>query len=597
MIFNALIAVMFLLIPVIWSTKGKGFGLFTAFLAAVCALAAGGIAFAAWEPTAAMLMGLSKDSSSFLGSLLQSNAYMLGLLLPYALSLGLFRVIADSLAPANLDFSDLTNTIGGISFGAVVSFISVGIVAVGLAYAPVGAVIMGYKPIEEKNGSPVYSSNLWIPVDRWVVALYGHLSGGAFASATPLATYRPNAQVIGHMQRMTFQGATRNTWLPTDFELLGTYSVAGTVATILSDTFLVGRDGNAVKQQAVMIDGSNPPEGSSLHGFVIKMNSGSKEKQGNSIMGVGQISLIASDEDGRSTVIQPISCIAPPDAGSTSHYRFRFDANEVFIATKGGASETSFVFEFIVPPGHKPLSLIVKNNRLDVTPESGLKSASFASVQARDAAITDRSMFSKFGAGGGGLSGPVDTTASVNIQKQSGQFEGVEPSKSLPGGYQFNKSNRGPLEVNEKNEIVGGSHTISKDMMNDRAVDKNLRVSEFFVPADVGMIKIELSDAGKRSLLGRSVEMAERLGSPMLIDDKGNTFEAVGFVYAEGDTVQIRYSAGNPIRALSETPSLSRTKTDQSLWLLFLPTKGSKIVAFNVGNKQYSAYPGGIEVR
>jgi hypothetical protein len=206
-------------------------------------------------------------------------------------------------------------------------------------------------------------------------------------------------------------------------------------------------------------------------------------------------------------------------------------------------------------------------------------------------------MFSKFGAGGGGLSGPVDTTASVNIQKQSGQFEGVEPSKSLPGGYQFNKSNRGPLEVNEKNEIVGGSHTISKDMMNDRAVDKNLRVSEFFVPADVGMIKIELSDAGKRSLLGRSVEMAERLGSPMLIDDKGNTFEAVGFVYAEGDTVQIRYSAGNPIRALSETPSLSRTKTDQSLWLLFLPTKGSKIVAFNVGNKQYSAYPGGIEVR
>lgn len=597
MIYNAVITLMLLLIPVLWSTKGKGFGLFTAFLASVCALAAGGVAFAAWEPTANMLMNLSKDSSSFVGNALQSSAPMMGLLIPYALALGLFRVIADSLAPGNLDFSDLANTVGGIAFGAVVSFISVGVVAVGLSYAPVGSELLGYKPIEEKNGRPVYTSKLWIPVDQWVLGMYGHLSGGTFASSTPLREYRPDAQVIGHLQRMTFKGATRNTWLRSDFDVLGTYTVAGNLATIRADTFLVGRDGNAVMQDAAMLDGSTPAEGSSLHGYVIKMNSGSKEKQGNSIVGVGQVTLIASNEDGDAAAIAPIACIAPPEAGATSHYRFRFDAGEVFIATKGGASETTFVFEFVVPPGYTPRSLLVKNNRVDVRASAGLKTSSFASVQSRDAAINDNSLLSTFGAGGGGISGPIDTTASVNVTKTAGQFEGVEPSRNLPGGFAFNKSNRGPLEVNEKNEIVGGTHTLSKEMATDRNVDRALRVGDFYAPLDVGMIKIEMSFAGKRTTLGRSVEMAERLGTPLLIDDKGNTFEAVGFVYAEGDTVQIRYNPGNPLRALSETPALSRTKTDQSLWLLFLPTKGAKIVAFNVGNKQYAAYPGGVEVR
>lgn len=601
MIFNAVVALMIVAIPVIWSTKGKGFGLFTAFLAAVCALASGAIAFAAWEPTANFIMGLSASASGFVGDALQSNAYGLGLLVPYLAALALTRIAIDSLVKANLEFSDLTNTLGGIAFGAVVSLITVGVLATSIGYMRLGPAILGYTPIEERDGNPVYASKLWIPVDGLVVELYERLSMGAFSAPTPLAVHAPDAHIAGHMQRMTFRGAARNTLLRGDFEVLGTYTVAGPVATILSDTFLVGPDGSPKRQTVTDSSGQPAVEGSTLHGYLIKFNSGAKEKQGNTIMGVGQIRLIATTQDGQGVGLQPIACVAPPDAGAEGLYRFRFDAPEVFISSKGGASEVTFGFEFAVPPGATPTALIVKNVRVPLE-GSAIKSVAFAAPAQRDQALRTSTILASFGASTGGLAGPVDKAGSIEIKLRAASagnraFEDFDVGDALPEGYIFNKTNRGQLTVNDDNRLSDGDHTIAASMMNERGIDKNLRVDRFAVSSDVGIVQVRLAAEGTRTPLGRSFETADRSGTPLLVDEKGRTYEAVGFAYAEGETVRLRYTPGRPIRSASEIPALSRTKTDQTLWLIFLPTKGAKITAFNVGNKELASLPGGLTVR
>jgi hypothetical protein len=598
MLFNLLIALLVVLVPVIWSTKGKGFGLFSAFLAAVCAVAAGGIAFALWEPTAVAITGLQSDGTSFLGRILQSNAMGLGLIVPYLISLVVLRLAVDSLVKANLDFSDGVNSLGGIAFGAVVGVISAGILATGASFLGLPPKVMGYAPVEEKSGNPVHTGGLWIPVDRLTVGLYEHLSGSAFASSTPLSRYQPQAHVAGAMQRMTYKGgAARNTALPSEFQVLGRYQASGPLSTLVTDSFLVDNTGKRTPQKVIYPDGTEPTDGATLEGYVIKFNSTAKDKGGNVILGNAQVRMIVELPDGTSTGIHPVACIAPPDVGAEGFYRFRYDAPEVFIASKGGASEATFAIEFILPKDAKPLSLIVKNSRIAIEGNDALKPIAYASSDARDTAINDRSLFTAFGApipGGGG--GPVDTQGSVALGGD-GRISEVVINAELPDGMTFNRTNRGPLEIDEEGRIVGGEHSMSKAMMSERGLDKKLRVEAFQGGLDVTIMQVELSANGARSLLGRSVETAEQIVPPFLLDDRGTRYEPVGYVYVEGEVVKLRYTPERPLRALSEAPALSRTKTDQSLWLIFRVTKGVTVKSFLLGNREVASLGEGILAR
>ncbi|MDX2114469.1 MAG: hypothetical protein SFZ24_02445 [Planctomycetota bacterium] len=591
MIFNALVALLVVVVAVIWSTKGKGFGLFSAFLACVCVVIAGGIAFAAWEPLAYFLLRTGGSQQGFVGNLLQSTAWSVGLLGPFLVSLLVLRLAMDSLVGANMDFSETANSIGGIAFGAVSGIISVGILVVGTSFLPLPASLMGYAPIEERNGSPVYARSLWIPVDAWTIKLYEHLSRHAFASSTPLARYQPNAHQAAALSRVTYKDASRNTILPTEFEVVGSYTVKGPLDQMLTDTFLVDDAGNTKKQQVTFPDGTQPTGGATLVGYAIRLESGAKEKQGNVIFTPAQLRLLCRNEDGASTFVSPIAVIAPPEAAAESLYRFRFDAKESFIASQGGGAEAVFAFEFIVPEGYTPAALFVKNTRADLTSGSSLASASYDTFRLRDRAIQSGAILSKFGASARGSSlTDIDRSASKTVATESNRAEGFEFGASLPGNKVMNKSNRGSIEVSDKGEIVGGEHTFPTSVLNERGLDKNLRVERFQTTPDTGIIKLKLSDADERTMFGRAFETAEGEGLPVLVDDKGAVFEPVGFLYDDGNTVQLRYSPGRALRSLSEIPQLSRSKRNQTLYVIYRPTVNSKISAFIIGNKQIATF-------
>jgi hypothetical protein len=593
--FNVLTALLVVLIPVIWSTKSRGYGAFSSLMAAVCALVAGAIAFAAWEPASYAILGFGAGQSGYLGELLQGSAFGLGLLLPFLLAFAVLRVGIDSFVKANLDFNETFNMAGGAVCGVATSSISVGIIAISVGFLRLPPSLMGYSPIEERNGQVVYSTKLWIPVDWAVAQLYEHLSVHSFGSSTPLAEHHPDVHVAAAMQRMTYGGASKNTIREGDFALLGQYTIAGSVEDLSKDTFLVNEKGESKKQVILYPDESSPSGQCTLHGYAIRFASGAKEKGGNAVITPAQLRLICLDEEGEARAVHPVAVVAPPEAAG-GLYRFRFDAAEGFIASQGGGADSVFAFEFVTPAEWTPRDLLLKNFRVDLeNHESLARTAAFKDYQARDKAITEGTIFRPFGVETGG--GALDTSASQKAAKVDGRFEGIFSGASLPDGAIMSKNNAGSLELNDKNEIVEGEHTFDKKVLAERAIDKNLRVEKFATSKDTGIVLVQLSAGGARSIYGRSVETAETVLLPVLVDEQGSRYEPIGYYYVEGENAKIRYTPGTPLRSLAEAPALSRVKRDQTLYLIFRPTKGMKITAFAIGSRQIAEFPGGVLVQ
>src|SRR5688572_8807205 len=91
----------------IWCIRG----FFSALIHMVCVFAAGAVAFGVWEPVANILLDVMPDRGFF--APLGEMSWGLGLALPFALALAIFRGIVDSLLPANAQCEGLADYIGG----------------------------------------------------------------------------------------------------------------------------------------------------------------------------------------------------------------------------------------------------------------------------------------------------------------------------------------------------------------------------------------------------------------------------------------------------------------------------------------------------
>ncbi len=101
------------------------------------------------------------------------------------------------------------------------------------------------------------------------------------------------------------------------------------------------------------------------------------------------------------------------------------------------------------------------------------------------------------------------------------------------------------------------------------------------------MVQVDVGGEKAGSMYGIAMAAAQRIMPPQLKDINGITYEAVGWVYEDRDMVYIRYTPGDPIRALSQLADkgivMSSSRNDQKLTLLFLCTYKSQIKSFNVG--------------
>jgi len=333
---------------------------------------------------------------------------------------------------------------------------------------------------------------------------------------------------------------------------------------------------NPGTQQITMLDGSTPPAGSYIEGFLINFLAGAKEDFGQVVVGKGQIRLVAHNSAGEGVTLYPIAVTSQARSGSTDFGRFRFDG-EFYIASVGGATQAPMAFEFAVPAGYEASALYVRNIRHEI---SGNPDREFADASARDIAIQTGEL----------LIG--DVTANLNFAHaqiiNAQNAEGIDITNRMANRVVLQKGNTPGLEVNEDNLIVNGEGVFNPGDVAGRGLDRNLRIDKLFVTKDTNIIQVQVT--GDPTLIPTSyfsTSAAPDLRTdvaPRLIDAKGQVYVAVGFIYEDANKVQVRYTPGRPMRGLDEADALVRSRDDQVMYLIFRPSIGVEIKHFAIGD-------------
>lgn len=554
-----------------------GQGLFSALIHFVCVLIAGAVAFAVWEPlTYAVLLDLRDDI-----------AWTIGLLGPFVITLALLRVLTNRYLPANLDFDDSTNFIGGALFGGLAGLLAAGMLVIAVGFLRLPADFLGYQPVNWDRSTGAVDarsgSNLWVPADMITAKVYETLSAGSLASATPMAERLPNVHEQAGLIRVTYENRSRTTFKPGDVTVRSRYTVtADNPRELLSDTFVVGTDGSPVTQNVVLPDGSAPPPGSRIEGYVVQFEPGAKEKQGQTVIGPGQIRLIVKTTDGAGMSLSPVAFVTRASGSTLQVNRYRFDGPDVYAASVGGAATATMAFEFVVPPDAEPLDLLIKNIRTPVREVPVSREG--ISVSERDSLVQSGEIV---GVQAESVAAPTvvgsDTSGPQTISGDRGSLREIQETTRV--GTTFNKQDRGGLSLNDDNEVTGGTATLDRSRLGAN-IPNQLRVDQFRPPAGTTMVQVDVSPQSRTTILGQSLDAAERVLPPTLVDTLGQRYVAVGYVYEDQSKIEIRFTPGNPIRGLAELPALSRSRSDQKLTLLFTPSLRVQIRSFNLGNQE-----------
>ncbi|MGP1310083.1 MAG: CvpA family protein [Phycisphaerales bacterium] len=594
MIFNIIVIGAVLLIAYLWASRG----LYSAFLHLLCTIVAGAIAFALWEPLVyGLLLNLRDDI-----------AWTVGLVAPFVVALALLRLGVDAILKKAVQFDDATNFVGGAVCGALSGVIAVGIFTLGVSFLRLPPDFMGYRAAAFADntkgpGLLVEGSPLWLPADRLVEGFYGMMSEGSLATATPLADRAPDLAVQGSLLRYTFRSAGRSSLQTGDFEVLGQYEVAApSVDALLTDSFSLDPQGNPIPQRAVDLEGDPYPAGSKLVGVLMRFSAGAKEKQGQVVIGPGQIRLLAQGPDGATKSLLPVAFVNQADPLALNFRRWRFDSDGVYAASVGGAADTTMAFEFVVPPEFTAEEVQVRNVRasLDALPDAnrpaGNEQLVYASPEERDASLRDFSLLSQVGVRIEGAEiESTEDTAQVRTE-DSGRDSIVRVSEFLPLNGQFNRSRRGTLDVNNDNEVVDGEQRFTRAEYSEPGLQENLRVSMLSRTPDTRVVQVDVGLRSPVSLLGRAFQTATQVVPPVLVDTLGRQYQPIGYVFQQGEQVTIRFEPGDPITGLSQIPGLSSSRDDQQLILLFRVTEGAELASFAFGGKAVADFTPAIRV-
>ncbi|HED54336.1 MAG TPA: CvpA family protein [Phycisphaerales bacterium] len=557
----------------LWSTRG----FFSSLIHMACVVAAGAIAFGVWEPLS-MLILTKAPSSGFL-SFISDGAWGLGLALPFVISLVILRVITDKLVKGNVAIDDTYNFIGAGLCGVVTGVITSGMFVLSTGFLRVPANFMGYQPVQMVNqGNLEIQQKLWLPVDRLTASFYNALSTRTLSTDTPLVKYYPDLASAAGTQRMSEGNGNNKNVIKPDAFTIGTHFTVGKDKNLPADQIFTDFLNPGV-QDITLLDGSPIGPGAYIDGYLIKFNSGAKEKFGQIVFGKGQIRLVVQNAQGDRKTLFPIAVTSQAKSGDDRFGRFRFDG-EFYVASVGGASEAPMAFEFAVPAGYTPQSLYVRNLRIDV--EGKEPDREFPDAAARDAAIQTGALLA------GNRTENLNLSHAQTVPVSGGRGPGVSLQTRLENRIVLQKGQTHSLEIDEHNFILNGEQAFAPNEFAARGLDRALRVDQFFVTPDTNIIQIKVTgDPAQVPTSYFSTSAAPDLRTdvpPMLIDTKGQSYEAIGFIYSDNNISKIRYTPGRPMRGLNEADSLVRSRDDQEMYLIFRPSVGVDIKYFAIGD-------------
>ncbi|MFG0325751.1 MAG: CvpA family protein [Phycisphaerales bacterium JB037] len=606
-------------------------GFFSSFLHMICVIAAGAIAFALWEPLAYLI--LEKAPKDGFLAFIESTAWGVALVVPFAFSLAILRVLVDKAIPANAQLETLPDYIGGAICGLVTGTITAGILAMGVNMLWFGTSFMGHQRLEwDSVGSTMKrQSGLMFPADDLVAKFYGGLSTTVFEPKPDMALarqYPDLSDVPGALRFSLGDGEGRNTFRPGQFTLTSVYTLglddqgnriqSVTLQSMLQDKF------NTSPQPIQDRDGEAFPPQSYIAGFVTQFQPAAREK-GISIVALtpAQARLVCAPKDGEGEwkEVFPAAVITRsdpdfakqveneqintpgvlPGAGFQTpdevvRYRLEKDA----IASVSSEASPTMAIEFVVPAGYEPATLYLRNVRVDVR----------GRVDQRFRAPTQRNILVESGEllKGGGLQF-TELEGMVTVQRvgDSWNAQGITTLSNLPGRTLLHKSRVGGLTISkrdEQNVITDGIGMIPKNTLAERDVPKALQVSRFGVTEGSAMVQVTMMP-GNQTGVDPATELTRPpyQGAPQeerlyLIDTNGTPYPAVGYIYTDVRNVYIRYTLSRPLGGLADLPNVpSRPNPAITLIMLFEVTADVEIEAMAIGDKIYTRFEPPIEAR
>lgn len=572
-------------------------GFFSMLLHLGAVIAAGAIALSVWEPLAYMIIE-KFDGEDWI----MDCAYGAALAIPFALSLSIILGTLTAVVRSNVHVPAVANYIGGASLGIVAGIIVTGIATISVGFVRGHTDLTGFTPIVgDSSGSLTRTGGgLWVPVDHWTASAYKFMSQGTLSTSTPLALYYPDLADRPHLQGNNPDNAILKIAIPPKAaSVIGRYTLNEGNGKLKYDD-LVTDTRDARKQLVKNLDGedyrSRIAETGEFYveGFVVDYKSAATEKLGQIAAGPGGVTLIVKDENGDASAIQPFALVSqaqtpPPEQGKPANTnvifsRWRFDAKGTFLGSVGGRTDsTPMGYEFLVQKNQIPVAIYVRGLRFDLLEEDGVTEKvktpadkKFANAAARDMMVPDGSILAA-------TSGDAkfDDSQAVDIA-----WSQDKPQSWLMVGTQLPFSislNKGDLSFEfDGTRIKSGEQTLSEKELNNRVIDRDLRVDGFATDGTTAICQLDLTGNSPVSMLTAAASAAT--GSPVLVASNGQKFSCVGYVYRDGSKGIIRYTPGSTISDMNTVPSMTKSRTDQKLKLVFRVTAGVKIVGYAIGN-------------
>jgi hypothetical protein len=355
-----------------------------------------------------------------------------------------------------------------------------------------------------------------------------------------------------------------------------------------------------------MLDGTPISGPAYIEGYVVGFGAGAKEKGGQVAIGAGSATLVMRNaSNNRSITLQPIAVISQAKGDSVQEGRWRFDTKNFFVGTMGGLAEVGMAFEFLVPNVNpndddeiwSPVALYVRGVRFDLSdpndPDQPIKpNMEFATPEDRTSAVDAGGFLVSVTANAPKISGGENWTPD-----KSNPNAAIRMNNRLPDNITLNGGELTNVERSKGQQIINCVNLqISPKQLAQNDVERSLRVEEFQPGPGTSVISINVSkDIDKFSAVDQA--SAGATGAPTVVDDKGQRYPAIGYVYRDRNEVKIRFTPGSPLEQLAEAPSVSRSRDDQKLFLIFRVAPGVKIMQYAVGTTGIVDIKGGLEVK
>ncbi len=514
----------FIALSAYWFGFKEGF--FSGVIHLACAIVAGAITFAFWEPFAFLM--LSTGFGEF--------AWGVSMLSLYCFSLIGLKIATNIAIPDRQNFPPTIDSIGGIAVGAIAGVIGVGVCLIGVGFLPVGSKLggnLGELRTDSGRGQPAAAGAIIPPVHTWVEKFYGGLSMGAFR---PMV----NPQTLA----MDYPGIARQSWsLQRDSDALGRVEL-----TVAPDDVEIGNP----------YAGPVPGQSGEYYIVPIKFLKGSYHRGDRLVVSSSQVKLVGYPTAGQTPEIAyPILW----RQGRSPIYRFD-DVSHYITNTAGEQTvDTLIAFPKGDLKGQVPKTLMLKGTRFPlaaVTTDSG----SLASETTSGSDLIDSSA-------------PLVPSPYIQL---SNDLLGVEFSKNTkPSG----------ITLDSERAVVAGEGDVPSQPMG--IINKSLKVNELYEPDGTKIVRVNVS-RGKSpiDIWGDKNEARNIEGTSaplLLVDSTGQTYQPRGYLHKRelARLLSILLDPTNGVRNLSELPSLSTAGKDQ-LELVFIIPEGRKIIGLKLGD-------------